>query len=1081
MSVKDFPVEQDAHTTVTGIGGRQVTGCPIPCEIMFDSDEKNTYKVPIKPMELKNTKDLVILGRDFLSLFDVTVFDWGQKRIKLGETWIYYVQGEKPEDLSANTIEESLLPEQKDRIKGTISKYATVFAHNPKAPKESSIEEHVIVSKDHRTCKDKTRRIPRKWQENVEKQVGEMLSNGIIRPSKSSFNSNIILADKKDGTKRFVIDFRTLNKNTSPDTYPLPNVDDLLDNFWGCNYFTQLDLASGYWGISIREEDRKKTAFSVPRGKFEFCRMPFGLINAQATFQRSMDSVVNEVKRRGGQGIDAYVDNLIIANESFEEHWATLECLFSVLEDLNMSLRRDKCEFGKKSIEFLGFVIDGKQLKPSPGNIQKLKDFPPPKDRKALQCFLGLANFNRRFIKNFADISAPLNKLTSTKVPFSWGEIEQKAFMMIKDRLCSAVSLNLPNWNKDFHIRTDASKLAVGAVLFQMGDHGESLPLAYHSKTLTPAQQNWSATERELYGIISASRKWPVYCNDRILFHTDHEPLRNIRRQKDPRGKIGRWIMELENLNYGIEYIKGVNNIEADCFSRVAIPDHDQKEDTDQGIYFEELEIDASTLRQEQQKDSQLTTAIEQLERLGEIKDGPFRTFNNISITNNLLCKGERIIIPSSLTANLIKEYHGQSHLGEENTTLLLANRFYWKGMRKQVKQFVQNCRTCAQCKNPSLPKAELQDNYEPEPLERLAIDIASMPLSSRSNCCFLHMVDHCTKLANAVALPNQKAKTIERSLWNRWFAYYGIPKSLISDQGHNVDGKDIRDLCSRLGIKKLRSSPYHPQGNGSAERSIGTIKAILRAMCVSRNLPITDWDLLLPEALLAANNLTNKSSKHSAFSTMFGSHARLPIDNRFGVDKIGSEIDRDAIRKNAELNRKEARSSYKKQHDKNTSVNEFQVGQAVLLKRTHGKYPKMNPKWIGPYTIVKRVGPVNWGIENNYGKTKIVHHNLLKPALVKQDASHTPSSPVNNSDNVQSPFYSSVLIPSQSVTEDTIQDELQDERYDEQSQNNVTDNNGNQTNINSDFPFRVTSSGRVIKPVVGTRLIDSLSNERNN
>ena len=197
----------------------------------------------------------------------------------------------------------------------------------------------------------------------------------------------------------------------------------MLEQSFGCRFFSQLDLASGYWAIPITEADRCKTAFSIPRGKFQFRRMPFGLRNAQATFQRCMDNVVAECKKRGATGLDAYVDNVIISTVSFAEHCSTLAILLTVLDDLGMSLRHDRCEFVKSSIGFLGFRLDGQTIKPSL-NINKIKEFPTPNMRKLLLRFLGLANYNWCFIERYSDLCKPLNKLTSSKVPFAWTSVE---------------------------------------------------------------------------------------------------------------------------------------------------------------------------------------------------------------------------------------------------------------------------------------------------------------------------------------------------------------------------------------------------------------------------------------------------------------------------------------------------------------------------------------------------------------------------------------------------------------------------------------------------------------------------------
>ena len=289
--------------------------------------------------------------------------------------------------------------------------------------------------------------------------------------------------------------------------------------------------------------------------------MPFGLCNAQATFQREMDRLKAKVKKEGHNGIDAYVDNIIVFSKTFEEHLACLESLLRNAEETCLSLRSDKCEFAKQEIEFLGYMVNGKTIAPNPENVSKIRDFPAPRTRRQLQQFLGMCNFNRRFVSDFAAIATPLSALTSTKVPFKWEEPHQAAFEKLKEVLARAPSLHLADFNKPFHIETDASGIAVGAVLYQLSEEGDQQIIAFHSKTLDKAAKKWTATERELFGIVSASRKWYPYCADKVIFHTDHQPLRFIRNQKDPRGKIARWITELENLDYAIEYIPGLSLI----------------------------------------------------------------------------------------------------------------------------------------------------------------------------------------------------------------------------------------------------------------------------------------------------------------------------------------------------------------------------------------------------------------------------------------------------------------------------------------------------------------------------------------
>ena len=1004
MSIADERVmDFTGGSFVKGVGGDQAIGKAISCSFTLDCLPEQTFEHSIKPSKIPGEPSLVLLGIDFLSKFNLTVFDWENQRLLLGDEWVYLTSSEA--NTPSNFDISSDLDESKtNSVRRLIDRYAgSVFAHNPRAPKRSSIGVHTITTKSSLPHKDKFRRTPLKWRESASQQIDEMLANKIIQKSSSPYSSNPVLVSKTDGSKRFCVDFRSLNSNTVKDTYPLPSVEDMLDRFKGCNFFSQLDLASGYWGIPVHPKDIEKTAFAAHKGKYEFLRMPFGLCNAQSTFQRSMDELVQKVHADGLPGVDAYVDNFIVFSKTFEEHMDTLERLLHYVDFYNLSLRCDKCEFFKPEIEFLGFIITGETVKPSPNNVRKVREFPRPKTRRQLQQFIGVANFNRKFVPNYAVISSPLTKLTSKKVKFEWGPPQDEAFQKIKDCLSEAPNLCLADWSKEFHIQTDASNVAAGAVLYQLGENKEQLPLAYYSKKLKKAEKNWSATEKEMWAIILASRKWYPYCAGKVVFHTDHQPLKYIRKQKDPRGKIANWIMELENIDYKVEYIPGKDNTEADYLSRVESDAPDPIEHTSMqelaSIYLEEAVIPTlDVVKEHQKKDKHFADARAQLlSAEGIIKKGIFKSYKSMSVKEDLLHKGERIMIPESLQEHVMREYHGQHHPGAENSILLIKARFYWRGMERHVKEFVAACRTCVQCKVSKKQHSETQIPATPKCRERLCIDIACMPRSNKGNVCFLQMLDANTKFVTTVALADQQAETIKEELWPKWFAYFGIPNSLLSDQGPNVDGRVIRELCKQLKILKMHSSPYHPEGNGSTERSIGSVKTIIRSMCQARSIAVEDWDKLLEEATLAYNNTVNKSTGFSPFRSMFGNDATLPLDNACNIQSAVPNTDPALIRENAELNRKEAQSTYKNRLDLEANTVRLKVGDRVLLKRNFGDHPKLSVKWKedtcnNPYVIIKRYGPVNYVLRNSKGVEKLYQRNQIKPALERTEPLFNPT-----------------------------------------------------------------------------------------
>ena len=805
-----------------------------------------------------------------------------------------------------------------------------------------------------------------------------------------------------------------------------------------------------------------------------------------------MDNLIKTLHDEGRTDVEAYVDNFVVFSTSFEQHMATLERLLYYIDKYELSLRSDKCEFAKPEIEFLGFVVNGESIRPTPANVSKVLGFPAPTTRKKLQSFLGIANFNRRFIKDYSRIAQPLSAMTSSKKKFEWGPEQEKAFVEIKNSISKAPSLKLADWDKEFHIETDASDVSVGAVLFQVGEKGQQFPLAYHSKTLNDTERRWSATDKEMYGIISALRKWTPYCSGSVVFHTDHQPLKYMRNQKDPRGKMARWLVELENYDYRIEYLPGKDNIQADYLSRVEIPDDlPDLESTQERacVYFEDVVLPSmEIIKQHQADDVHISDAMKQLLAEGKVIKGTFKNYPNLSISDDLLWRGERVVIPESLQEILLTEYHGQYHPGSENTTLMMKTRFYWKGMEKKIREFVSSCRTCTQTKVSKTQHSQTQLPELPKARERLGIDIASMPRSSRGKTYILQMIDANTKFIVTAALEDQQAETLRKVLWPKWFAYFGLPRSLLSDQGKNVDGNVIRALCKRLNILKIHSSPWHPEGNGSTERSIGSIKTILRSMCVSRGISAENWDLLLDEATLAYNNTVNKSTGFSPFRSMFGTNATLPIDAVCGVSPTIEEVPAELIQANADKNRLEAQASYKARLDLKSNTADLVVGEKVLLKRTFGANPKLSVKWKEdikgePYIIMKKIGPVNYAIKNSCGVEKVYHRNLLKPAGVRHDASFEATG--KPAEETSRPCTSSIIVrQSTSVAQPAPVVGTSDSLDRQGLTNNFFRNNPLMSNINlpssssvqaAPVPLQRTSRyGRTIKPV--SRLIDEIS-----
>lgn len=468
---------------------------------------------------------------------------------------------------------EHMNSEEKNAIEKICRKYSDIF-HRPDTPLTFTNQvKHRIKTKDEIPVYTKSYRYPHVHKPEVEKQVASMLQQGIIRPSDSPWSSPIWVVPKKPDASgkikwRIVVDYRKVNEKTIDDKYPLPNITDVLDKLGRCMYFTTLDLASGFHQIEMAAEDIPKTAFNVENGHFEYVRMPFGLKNAPATFQRVMDNVLKGLQ---GKICLVYMDDIIIYSTSLQEHLVNLTKVFQRLRDTNLKIQIDKSEFLKKEVAFLGHIITPKGIKPNPDKIQAILKYPIPKTPRQIKAFLGLLGYYRKFIKDFAKITKPLTSCLKRDAKIEHTPQFINCFEHCKNLLSNEPLLQYPDFDQPFNLTTDASNFAIGAVLSQ-GPIGKDRPVAYASRTLSESEQNYSTIEKEMLAIVWATKYFRPYLFGRkFKILSDHRPLQWLFSLKDPNSKLIRWRLKLEEYDYDIMYKKGKCNTNADALSRIEI------------------------------------------------------------------------------------------------------------------------------------------------------------------------------------------------------------------------------------------------------------------------------------------------------------------------------------------------------------------------------------------------------------------------------------------------------------------------------------------------------------------------------
>lgn len=461
----------------------------------------------------------------------------------------------------------------------TCEQYGDVFAlEDDELSTNNFYRQHIPLS-DYNPVYTKNYRIPQTHREEIERQVKDMLRNDLIEHSYSPYNSPLLLVPKK-GTGdvkrwRVVVDFRNINKKVISDTFPLPRIDEILDELGRARFFSILDLRSGFHQIDIEDESRPITAFSTNSGHYQFKRLPFGLKISPNSFQRMMSIAMSGLTP---QSCFLYVDDLIVFGCSLEHHNANLIKVFEALRKFNLKLNPSKCQFLQTTVTYLGHQISDKGILPDSSKYSAVKNYPVPKNADDARRFVSFCSYYRRFIPNFAKIAYPLNRLTKKSVAFEWTQVCQEAFTELKERLMQPPILQFPDFTREFRLTTDASDVACGAVLSQIVN-GEDLPVCYASRSFKQTEKHKHPMLKECIAIHWAVDHFKPYLIGRkFKVITDSRPLVYLFNMKNPTSKLTRMRLDLESFDFVIEYVKGKNNVCADALSRITLDISDLKQ-----------------------------------------------------------------------------------------------------------------------------------------------------------------------------------------------------------------------------------------------------------------------------------------------------------------------------------------------------------------------------------------------------------------------------------------------------------------------------------------------------------------------
>ncbi|EKM48439.1 uncharacterized protein PHACADRAFT_58702, partial [Phanerochaete carnosa HHB-10118-sp] len=778
-------------------------------------------------------------------------------------------------------------------------------------------------------------------QKELDEFIEENLRTGRIRPSKSPWASPFFFVKKKDGRLRPVQDYRKLNELTIKNRYPLPLIQELVDKLKQARYFTKLDVRWGYNNIRIKEGDEEKAAFLTNRGLFEPLVMFFGLTNSPATFQTMMNDIFRDLISQGH--VVVYLDDIMIFTQDLKEHrWITRQVL-QILREHKLYLKPEKCEFEKAEIEYLGMIVGKGVVRMDPVMIEGVVNWPRPESKRDIQAFLGFTNFYRRFIRDYGKIAKPLSSLTGNATFESTVE-QEVAFTSLKDALCTAPVLAIPNDNDPYQVECDASDFAIGAELAQKQD-GKWKPVAYLSKAMTAAERNYEIYDKELLAIMTSLDEWRQYLMGAIHpfeIWTDHKNLEYFRKPQKLNQGQARWVTELAEYQYSLHHKPSKSNGKADGLSRQK-RHNAGKEDNSDIILLKPEHFRAlirSTVFSLEGIDQDWVAEIKNTKRTKIPLQNKDKDWNEDS--TGLVTWKNRIYVPVNrkLREQIIAHHHDTplaGHPGQYKTHEMVTRNYWWPRIREDIRKYVAGCEKCQKTKvHTTRPTGLLFPNEIPSrPWEVISVDkIGVLPDSFGYNAI---LVVVCMYSKQIIAIPSTielNAEGWAKALRDNVVTHHGLPRKIISDRGTEFKNQFISELYRSLGIEANPSTAYHPQTDGQTERINREIEQYLRLFINYRQ---ADWAEWLPLATFLYNNKVHSSTGYTPFFVNKGYHPYEGIQPvREGLSKnVQQFVDRmDRVREDTSAAISLAQETMKRFYDrKRKNGPEYKEGDKVWLE----------------------------------------------------------------------------------------------------------------------------------------------------
>ncbi|KAN0022925.1 hypothetical protein ACTFIU_005666 [Dictyostelium citrinum] len=861
-------------------------------------------------------------------------------------------------------------------------------------------------------------------KEFIEAYIKDALDRGIIERSKSSKYGAPIVLNKKNGKTRFCVNYKKLNSITVKDRYPLPLISDCWYYLRNAKVFSKLDLTQGYYQIMMNEADKEKTTFVSHIGSFQYTVMPFGLVNGPATFQRMVEELLGEKLRKTAI---VFIDDFIVFSNKKEEHAKDLETIFNLFKERRVSVQIEKCEIEKEEIKFLGFKVSREGITYDGSKFIDLQALPPPANQKELMKFLGTVNYFRSFIKDFTSYTQPFFKLLKKNINFTWDkELELNRVKLLKV-LAGTNVLSFPKDTMDNVIESDVSNNGIGGVMLQDGK-----PVCFYSRSLNDAEKKYSVTEKECLAVVECVKYFKSYINGRkVTIITDHQPLKYILTGKFT-DRIVKWSMLLQEVDFQIVYRPGKENFLADTLSRYPSGNGGSL-DLDIPVYTvtsvssneELLEFSKECIERELNKEPFCKAMREYLDN-GSLPEEPgigreiLLESEFYCVMDDYLCRGTKhiqssrkskftgfqIVIPKTMIVMVLKMFHEckllGGHFGFIKTLNKIKERFYWRGMIKDIKHYTQQCNVCLSIKRKYGKKEGLlvPMRVVSEPFHTVGVDFIGPVEFKGVKIYLLVFIDYFSKWPEVFLTQYQDAETVANILFYEIITRYGAPARLVSDRGAVFLSAVVSGINKIFGTKKINSTAYHPQLDGQTENFNSTLIRMLKSF-INEEL-YGNWSELLRCVLFTYRITPHVSTGFSPFFLLYNRQPRLPVDtslkanfysNRLILDfanDIAQSIQNNVKRARwfAEQKLEKSKENQEVYYNKGRVPTQIGEGDYVYLHTPYVANGSDVPKkfyrpWTGPFKVIKKKSEVNFELEmGNSLAHRIVNVNRLKKVI---------------------------------------------------------------------------------------------------